>query len=69
MNYNELRGKIRAKFKRQEDFAKAMGMHASSLSKKLNNRTQWKRPEIEKACQLLDIPLEDAHVYFFCPIC
>ena len=69
MDYSELRGKIRAKFKRQGDFAKALGMDASSLSKKLNNRTQWTRPEIEKACELLGIPLADAHLYFFCPAC
>lgn len=69
MDYSELRGKIRAKFKRQGDFAKALGMDASSLSKKLNNRTQWTRPEIEKACELLDIPLADAHLYFFCVTC
>ncbi|MBO5123432.1 MAG: DUF739 family protein [Oscillospiraceae bacterium] len=69
MNYAKLRGLIREKFKTQKAFAAAMGMNGSTLSAKLNNRTQWTRPEIEKACQLLDIPLEDAHIYFFCSNC
>lgn len=69
MNYAKLRGLIREKFRTQKALAKAMGMNESTLSAKLNNVTQWTRPEIEKACELLDIPLADAHIYFFCAVC
>jgi len=32
---------------------------------KLNNKAPWKREEIEKACDLLNIPIEEVHLYFF----
>lgn len=65
MNYSKLRGKIREVFTTNENFAKAMGMDLSSLSAKLNNKSPWKREEIEKACLLLHIPIEEVHLYFF----
>ena len=66
MSYSKLRGKIREIFGTNEAFANAMGMDLSSLSAKLNNKSPWKREEIEKACALLHIPIEEVHLYFFC---
>lgn len=66
MSYSKLRGKIREVFTRNENFANAMGMDSSSLSAKLNNKSPWKREEIEKACELLHISIEDVYLYFFC---
>lgn len=63
--YSKLRGKIREVFAVNENFAKAMGMDLSTLSAKLNNKSPWKREEIEKACEVLQIPIEDVHLYFF----
>lgn len=65
MSYSKLRGKIREVFAINENFAKAMGMDLSSLSAKLNNKSPWKREEIEKACVLLQVPIEDVYLYFF----
>lgn len=65
MSYPKLRGRIREKFGTQDAFAKALGMDPSSLSSKLNGKTEWTRTEIEKACVLLEIPLDEAHLYFF----
>ena len=65
-NYSKLRGKIREKFDTQEDFAKAIGKSNSTISKKLNNMSDWTREEMVRACEVLDIPLEDASLYFFC---
>lgn len=67
MSYSKLRGKIREVFGRQEDFAVAMEMDAATLSGKLNGRSEWSRPEMEKACILLGIPMIEMHLYFFCP--
>ena len=67
MDYSKLRGAIREKFGTQDAFAKALGISYASLNAKLNGRTEWKTNEIVKACQLLDIPLEQAHEYFFWP--
>lgn len=63
--YGKLREDIRSKYHNTEEFAKAMGMDRSTLSGKLNSRTAWKQSEIEKACKLLDIPMEKVSEYFF----
>lgn len=65
MSYSKLRGRIVECFGTNKAFADAMGMDCSSLSFKLNNKTPWKREEIERACELLDIPIEEVHLYFF----
>lgn len=64
-DYSALSGKIRAKFKRQSDFAAALGLAPSTLSKKLNNSSEWSHTEIVRSCELLGIALEDAAAYFF----
>lgn len=65
MSYPKLRGAIREKFGTQAAFAEAMEMSENTLSCKLNGKTEWTRQEIETACRLLDIPLAEAHAYFF----
>lgn len=65
MSYAALRGKIRAEFGTQEAFAKAMEMSPTTLSAKLNGKTDWTRQEIEDACRLLDILVDEIHEYFF----
>lgn len=65
MSYAKLRGKIRENFKTQEAFADAMCMDTSTLSLKLNGKSEWARNEIEKACYLLEIQIEEVYSYFF----
>lgn len=65
MSYSKLRGKIREVFGTQEAFASEMGMDCSTLSLKLNGKSEWTRLEIEKACDLLFIPVVEVHLYFF----
>lgn len=65
MSYAKLRGKIKEVFSTNEAFAKAMDFDLSTLSAKLNNKSPWKREEIEKACILLGIPIEEVYLYFF----
>lgn len=67
-NYRKLRGKILELFGKQDTFAQALGISPSALSLKLNNRSDWKRVEIERACELLGVPLEEAGLYFFAPL-
>jgi hypothetical protein len=69
VDYSKLRGALREKFGTQQAFSFALGISEASLSAKLNGRTEWRTDEIAKACQLLGIPLEQAHEYFFCPKC
>lgn len=66
MSYAKLRGRIREVFGTQESFASAIGIDASTLSKKLNGVSDWTTPEMEKACSALEIPIDQVHQYFFC---
>lgn len=65
MSYPKLRGAIREKFGTQEAFAKALGMHPTTLSAKLSGKTDWSRQEIEDASRLLELSAETIHSYFF----
>ena len=64
-DYSKLRGKIKEVFGTQSAFAKAMGLSGVSLSSKLNNITHFTQVEINRACELLSIPVEFIPVYFF----
>jgi len=66
MRYPKLRGAIREKFGTQATFAEAINMNSTTLSKKLTGKSEWTRTEIARACDLIGIPLCDAHTYFFC---
>lgn len=65
MDYKRLKLRIKEVFDTQEKFADAMGMSFTALNQRLNNVVQWKTAEIAKACDLLGIPLSNAHLYFF----
>lgn len=66
MSYAKLRGRIVEKFGSQSAFAAVMEWREALLSAKLNNKSEWTFAEVMKACKLLEIPLSDAHLYFFC---
>lgn len=68
-DYSNLYGKIKGVYETQEAFAGAMGMSRSALSLRLKNSVAWKTKEIVKACDLLGVPLSEAHLYFFCTKC
>lgn len=65
MRFNRLRGKIREVFGSDEAFARAMKLDRSTISLKLNAKSEWSRAEMEQACLLLSIPIEEVHLYFF----
>ena len=66
MSYAKLRGRIVEKFGSQSAFAEKLGWRDALLSAKLNNKSEWAFAEVMKACELLEIPLNEAHLYFFC---
>jgi hypothetical protein len=65
MDYRKLRGKIKEVFDTNGAFAEALDLDPATLSSKLNNKSEWTTNEIVKACDLLNITLSDAHLYFF----
>lgn len=64
-DYSKLRGKIREIFKTQNSFAEVLGMSATSLSEKLNNKVEFTQKEIENSVELLKIEKNDIPIYFF----
>lgn len=69
MDYARLRGRIRTMYATQASFARSMVLSECALSQKLNGHTEWAADEIRKACELLEIPAEELHLYFFCDKC
>ena len=65
MSYAKLKGRIKEVFGTIQAFAEAMNKDVSSISQKLNNKSPWKREEIELACKLLKIDIEEVYIYFF----
>ena len=66
MSYAKLKGRIVEKFGSQSAFAAKMEWREALLSAKLNNKSTWAFPEVMKACELLEIPHNEAYLYFFC---
>lgn len=64
-NYSKLRGRIKEMFGNQDNFAVSMEMDRSTLSLKLNGKSDWTKQEMEKACVLLNISLDRVYLYFF----
>lgn len=65
MNVRKLKARITEYFGTQEAFAAAMGLSPFALSARMTGRVEWSRSEIEKALTLLEIPVEETHIYFF----
>lgn len=63
--YAKLRGRIREKFGTEGKFAEALGTTQNTLSRKFNDKVQFSSEDIKQYCSLLEIPLEEAGVYFF----
>jgi plasmid maintenance system antidote protein VapI len=64
-NYSKLRGRIREVFGTQDRFAEAMGRSNTSISQKLNNKSEWTQKEINRAVEVLGIDDVDVSAYFF----
>lgn len=64
-DYSKLSGSITEYFVTRGAFAKSMGFSERTLSLKMNGKIQWKHEEIHKACELLNIPVEEIPIYFF----
>ena len=64
-DYTALVLKIRGKYFKLEGFAKDLGITVSTLRNKLMGKNDWKREEIIKAAELLDLTPDEILFYFF----
>ena len=65
MSFGKLREAIRNKCGTLRNFAELSGIKYCSLVRKLSGKTEFTRAEIALCCELLDIPVERIHEYFF----
>jgi hypothetical protein len=66
-DYSRLRGAIKTIFGNEYNFAPEIGMTATSLSLKFNNKAKFRQDEIIKSARLLMIPENEIGIYFFHP--
>ena len=64
-DYSKLRGRIREILGTQSKFANLLGISEATLSKKLNNETDFTQSEMNRSCEVLKFPTMEIPVYFF----
>ena len=64
-DYSKLLGLMKEKGINQIDMASELGISASTLSLKINNKADFKLSEIKKVCYLLQIEPIEIGKYFF----
>lgn len=65
MSYRKLRGRIVEKYGTIDRFASVLGKTRQCVSKKLNNRSDFSKADMDEWSQLLDIKVKDVGSYFF----
>lgn len=63
--YNKLKGKIYEICGSCYNFAKLMDCSVTTMSAKLNNKSEFSQSEILKAVKILNIKCEEISLYFF----
>ncbi len=64
-DYSKLRGRIKEVFGTEQKFAKSLGIGRVSLYKRLQNKLDFSRGEMIRACDLLGIEYAEMSAYFF----
>jgi len=66
-DFSKLKGRIIEKFGTLSKFAEVAHINRSALSSRLKNKTKWPPDDVIRVCDedLLDIPPEQIHLYFF----
>lgn len=67
-DYSKLKGRITEVFGTRKAFGKAMGWSNVTLTVRLNDESQWRQYEIEKAVELLRLEHSDISEYFFAKV-
>ena len=65
MTENKIRGRLGAIKMSVSEFASRMGMSRPTATKKIDGVVDFNSKEIKKALEVLDIPVTEAHLYFF----
>ena len=65
MKENKLRGRLGALQMTLTEFASKMGMSRPTARNKIDGVVPFNSREITKAIEVLEIPVSEAHIYFF----
>lgn len=65
MAYNKLKGRIIEKFGSQGEFANALGVTENTVSRKMQNKSEFDKDDMIKWSELLDIERSQFYDYFF----
>jgi DNA-binding Xre family transcriptional regulator len=63
--FSKLKGLLVEKGMRQQDFAESIGMNNTAFNRRLNEHIDFSSSEIEKICNVLNIPDKKIVEYFF----
>ncbi len=64
-NTKKLNNAIQSKGLKLEFVAKSIGISIGSMSNKMNGKTDFKLPEVQKLIKLLNLSIEEANDIFF----
>ena len=64
-NYSKLLGRLKEYNLIQAKLAEKIGINEGTLSLKLNNKNAFTSEEIDRICEVLDIPNDEIGKYFF----
>ena len=64
-NYSKLLGRLKECKLTQAELAEKIGKHITTLSAKLNNKNAFTSEEIDRICEVLEIPNDEIGKYFF----
>lgn len=67
VNTNKVKGRLVELGLTQKDGADCIGVAQPTFSQKINNIRPMDLDEAEKLARLLDIPVGEYGIYFFCP--
>lgn len=67
-DYSKLKGMIKEKFGNLSDYAKYIGISATSLNERLNNRLPFKQDEMEKSIIGFSVKPDMIDDLFFCKL-
>lgn len=65
-NYSRLLGRIIEKCGSRVAFAEKAKISTTALVRKMSGKVAFRNDEIVRMSEVLEIPIEEAHLYFFC---
>lgn len=66
LDYSKLLGRIKEKGYTQKSISELISVSESHFCRKLSGEFSFRQSEIQRVCEILDIPAREIGDYFFC---